>query len=136
MEVFTEYYAAKQTHRKLRWVHTMGKNTIEMHGFTIGGNKKKKEDGKKAKESKIHLTVSTIQAFILLMFNNNERLSLEDIASAMGMDPKELRKYLKSLTCLLYTSDAADDLLCVDLCGRRIIKKKKNIQYNINSIMI
>ena len=30
-----------------------------------------------------------------------------------------------SCTCLLYTSDAADDLLCVDLGGRRIIKKKK-----------
>ena len=29
------------------------------------------------------------------------------------------------LGCLLYTSDAADDLLCVDLGGRRIIKKKK-----------
>ena len=28
-------------------------------------------------------------------------------------------------TCLLYTSDAADDLLCVDLGGRRTIKKKK-----------
>ena len=27
--------------------------------------------------------------------------------------------------CLLYTSDAADDLLCVDLGGRRIIKKKQ-----------
>ena len=27
--------------------------------------------------------------------------------------------------CLLYTSDAADDLLCVDLGGRRLIKKKK-----------
>src|SRR5665213_1592803 len=30
-----------------------------------------------------------------------------------------------SYACLLYTSDAADDLLCVDLGGRRIIKKKK-----------
>src|SRR5450756_964732 len=30
-----------------------------------------------------------------------------------------------SCSCLLYTSDAADDLLCVDLGGRRIIKKKK-----------
>ena len=29
--------------------------------------------------------------------------------------------------CLLYTSDAADDLLCVDLGGRRIIKKN-NLQ--------
>src|SRR5665811_2496645 len=29
-------------------------------------------------------------------------------------------------TCLLYTSDAADDLTRVDLGGRRIIKKKKH----------
>jgi len=28
--------------------------------------------------------------------------------------------------CLLYTSDAADDSLRVDLGGRRIIKKKKS----------
>ena len=27
--------------------------------------------------------------------------------------------------CILYTSEAADDLLCVDLGGRRILKKKK-----------
>ena len=34
-------------------------------------------------------------------------------------------------SCLLYTSDAADDLLCVDLGGRRIIKKKKQTKsYN------
>src|SRR5659263_771019 len=31
----------------------------------------------------------------------------------------------KRSDCLLYTSDADDDLLCVDLGGRRIIKKKK-----------
>ena len=30
--------------------------------------------------------------------------------------------------CLLYTSDAADDLLCVDLGGRRLIKKKNKQQ--------
>src|SRR5665811_1644025 len=30
--------------------------------------------------------------------------------------------------CLLYTSDAADDLTRVDLGGRRIIKKKKKIE--------
>eukprot|EP00657_Telonema_sp_P-1_P009675 TRINITY_DN3915_c0_g1_i2.p3 TRINITY_DN3915_c0_g1~~TRINITY_DN3915_c0_g1_i2.p3 ORF type:complete len:101 (+),score=23.04 TRINITY_DN3915_c0_g1_i2:502-804(+) len=33
--------------------------------------------------------------------------------------------YSALIPCLLYTSDAADDLLCVDLGGRRIIKKKK-----------
>ena len=33
-------------------------------------------------------------------------------------------KGLEYLTCLLYTSDAADERSSVDLGGRRIIKKK------------
>ena len=37
------------------------------------------------------------------------------LLSATGLTP---------FACLLYTSDAADDLLCVDLGGRRIINKK------------
>src|SRR5450756_3254861 len=42
-----------------------------------------------------------------------------------GQDGANVQAVIK--TCLLYTSDAADDLLCVDLGGRRIIKKKKHI---------
>ena len=43
--------------------------------------------------------------------------------------------------CLLYTSDAADDLLCVDLGGRRIIKKKTttdnpNMKYRNTAISL
>src|SRR5450756_108415 len=47
-----------------------------------------------------------------------------------GVNPDEVVAVGASLQagvlkgCLLYTSDAADDLLCVDLGGRRIIKKK------------
>src|SRR5450756_2654826 len=37
--------------------------------------------------------------------------------------PSPLLHYDTSGGCLLYTSDAADDLLCVDLGGRRIMKK-------------
>ena len=37
----------------------------------------------------------------------------------------DLSNAMANYICLLYTSDAADDLLCVDLGGRRIIKKKK-----------
>ena len=45
--------------------------------------------------------------------------SIQDEAS--GKKGGEIR-YLTPLNiCLLYTSDAADDLLCVDLGGRRII---------------
>ena len=42
--------------------------------------------------------------------------------------PSPVGEYAQSCLCLLYTSDAADDLLCVDLGGRRIIKKKNIIR--------
>ena len=32
------------------------------------------------------------------------------------------------IACLLYTSDAADDMQCVDLGGRRIIKKRRRVR--------
>ena len=38
--------------------------------------------------------------------------------------------------CLLYTSDAADDLLCVDLGGRRIIKQKKTYRHSFTCIHV
>ena len=37
---------------------------------------------------------------------------------------------IRSTDCLLYTSDAADDMQCGDLCGRRIIKKKNTKKKN------
>ena len=39
----------------------------------------------------------------------------------------------RGITCLLYTSDAADERSSVDLGGRRIIKKKKDA-YNRRSL--
>eukprot|EP00831_Metopus_contortus_P026339 TRINITY_DN2243_c0_g2_i2.p3 TRINITY_DN2243_c0_g2~~TRINITY_DN2243_c0_g2_i2.p3 ORF type:complete len:263 (-),score=45.75 TRINITY_DN2243_c0_g2_i2:40-828(-) len=41
-----------------------------------------------------------------------------------------LNEMLQQQSCLLYTSDAADDTPCVDLGGRRIIKKKKKTKQN------
>ena len=49
---------------------------------------------------------------------------------SMGLFISDLQGGL-STVCLLYTSDAADDLLCVDLGGRRIIKKKNKIKINL-----
>ena len=59
----------------------------------------------------------------------------QEMLDEFGDSLKNLRKdtvicsicFNVSESCLLYTSDAADDLLCVDLGGRRIIKKKKII---------
>ena len=41
------------------------------------------------------------------------------------LNTKKTNKKTHSWACLLYTSDAADDTPCVDLGGRRIIKKNK-----------
>ena len=52
-----------------------------------------------------------------------------DLLQAAGPQPQQvaLREVLVRLPgCLLYTSDAADDLLCVDFGCRRLIKKKKH----------
>src|SRR5680860_1856868 len=48
----------------------------------------------------------------------------------MPIDLDQTWPVVGSDSCLLYTSDAADDLLCVDLGGRRIIKKKKKKNKN------
>ena len=53
----------------------------------------------------------------------HEILESGSIGYAYLFDAKA-RKTLEKV-CLLYTSDAADDLHCVDLGGRQILKKKK-----------
>eukprot|EP00657_Telonema_sp_P-1_P006440 TRINITY_DN2504_c0_g1_i1.p1 TRINITY_DN2504_c0_g1~~TRINITY_DN2504_c0_g1_i1.p1 ORF type:complete len:111 (-),score=51.96 TRINITY_DN2504_c0_g1_i1:104-436(-) len=57
------------------------------------------------------------------MVNNVSRG--DTVVTAGGLIAKVTKVKDDNEICLLYTSDAADDLLCVDLGGRRIIKKKK-----------
>src|SRR5678815_2826180 len=56
----------------------------------------------------------------------NEEVILEDNLSMhlWKLKKADWKKY-KEISCLLYTSDAADERSSVDLGGRRIIKKKK-----------
>ena len=64
------------------------------------------------------------QAVKLLRFLQGSR----NWVVCFSMSPSYMRTlytYVEALwVCLLYTSDAADDLLCVDLGGRRIIQTK------------
>ena len=53
---------------------------------------------------------------------NGKTQTTSQWAREIGVDEDTLGARYRS--CLLYTSDAADDLLCVDIGGRRIIKKK------------
>ena len=56
---------------------------------------------------------------------------LEEVLSRESTGDTVLVFEGEQYTCLLYTSDAADDLLCVDLGGRRIIKKKKTQSHTV-----
>src|SRR5450756_2756175 len=57
------------------------------------------------------LGVSPDQIMILTVGGDSASKGAQEVMQALA------------IICLLYTSDAADDLLCVDLGGRRIIKK-------------
>src|SRR5659263_298142 len=56
---------------------------------------------------------------------DKEKIKLDIEFTKYPKHATKLAEAAKDIYCLLYTSDAADDLLCVDLGGRRIIKKKK-----------
>ena len=53
------------------------------------------------------------------------RRAVERNIEIIGEAMNRILKVDKDIACLLYTSDAADDMQCVDLGGRRILKKKK-----------
>ena len=65
-----------------------------------------------------------------------DRGLVDDVVDARGEDPLEVCRGLgvgqgsgvrHGASCLLYTSDAADERSSVDLGGRRIIKKQKSV---------
>ena len=57
---------------------------------------------------------------------------LKTAISDLEVDQREVNSKLYYI-CLLYTSDAADDLTRVDLGGRRIIKKKNDETNNLQT---
>ena len=50
-------------------------------------------------------------------------MDLDRMIVSAELDDAFVGTFDQAETCLLYTSDAADDMQCVDLGGRRIIKK-------------
>ena len=60
--------------------------------------------------------------------------SVNDLPITLELNVNKVNVILRSLGCLLYTSDAADERSSVDLGGRRIIKKKKKQEIYIRRI--
>ncbi|KAG7265958.1 hypothetical protein CRUP_025872, partial [Coryphaenoides rupestris] len=74
-EIFKTFYLGKHSGRKLQWQSTLG------------------HCGRK------ELHVSLFQTLVLLMFNEGEEFSLEEIKLATGIEDSELRRTLQSLAC-------------------------------------
>lgn len=82
-EHFSKFYLAKHSGRKLQWQATLGHCVLRAH-FTQGNKE---------------LQVSLFQALCLLLFNDGDNLSFEEIKAATNIEEGELRRTLQSLAC-------------------------------------
>ncbi|KAG8229663.1 hypothetical protein J437_LFUL008596 [Ladona fulva] len=82
-DIFNKFYLGKHGGRKLQWQPTLG-HCVLRAVFPMG----KKE-----------LQVSLFQALVLLLFNDTDELSLEEIGTATRIEDGELRRTLQSLAC-------------------------------------
>ncbi|KAK2904348.1 hypothetical protein Q8A73_011005 [Channa argus] len=82
-EIFKTFYLGKHSGRKLQWQSTLGHCLLKAE----------------FKEGKKELQVSLFQTLVLLMFNEGEEFTLEEIKLATGIEDGELRRTLQSLAC-------------------------------------
>lgn len=82
-EVFKIFYLGKHSGRKLQWQPTLGHAVLKAE----------------FKEGKKEVQVSLFQTLVLLMFNEGEDFSIEEIRTATGIEEEELKRTLQSLAC-------------------------------------
>ncbi|XP_010529158.1 PREDICTED: cullin-4 [Tarenaya hassleriana] len=82
-DIFKEFYLSKYSGRRLMWQNSLGHCVL-------------KADFPKGKKE---LAVSLFQAVVLMLFNDAQKLSFQDIKDSTGIEDKELRRTLQSLAC-------------------------------------
>ncbi|MED6184277.1 Cullin-4 [Stylosanthes scabra] len=82
-DIFREFYLSKYSGRRLMWQNSLGHCVLKAE-FPKG----KKE-----------LAVSLFQTVVLMLFNDAEKLSFQDIKDSTSIEDKELRRTLQSLAC-------------------------------------
>lgn len=82
-EIFKTFYLGKHSGRKLQWQSNLGHAVLKAE----------------FKEGKKEIQVSLFQTLVLLMFNEGEEFSFEEIKMATGVEDGELRRTLQSVAC-------------------------------------
>jgi len=85
-ETFNKFYFQAHTGRRLTWQTNMG--SAELRAWF--GNRRHE------------LSVSTYQMCVLLLFNNSDKLSYNDIKNATEIPVADLKRNLQSLACAKY----------------------------------
>mmetsp|Transcript_7717 Transcript_7717/g.47813 ORF Transcript_7717/g.47813 Transcript_7717/m.47813 type:complete len:793 (+) Transcript_7717:183-2561(+) len=88
VETFKEFYAGFTKHRKLTWIYTLGVCHVNVCF-----------DGKRTYEL---VLTGALQAALLMLFNDEDKLSYEEVRERLGLPEDELKRSLHSLSCAKY----------------------------------
>lgn len=80
IDIYTGYYRTTYKHRTINWNFNIGTAIVKL---TLGGKE-------------YHLQLSTPQLFLLLQFNQKEKITAQELAELMGIPPKKLAPILNT----------------------------------------
>ncbi|WAR63630.1 hypothetical protein PtB15_17B230 [Puccinia triticina] len=91
---FEKFYASKHLGRRLSWAHSLGQVVLAANFPNT--------PQPLAKPTRKELTVSTIQALVLMLFNDDpddESIDFQSVVQRTGIDEKTAARTLQSLAC-------------------------------------
>ncbi|KAJ9691028.1 hypothetical protein PVL29_013275 [Vitis rotundifolia] len=94
-DIFKEFYLSKYSGRRLMWQNSLGHCVLKAE-FPKG---KKELAVSLFQCSSFSILGGCLQTVVLMLFNDAQKLSFQDIKDSTGIEDKELRRTLQSLAC-------------------------------------